>query len=172
MPKRQGKANSLYTTANALSAPLSTAFGTITLDCYSKLKMGLESSRLVSGRCCVMGRTGMIMKAGELIFAPQGRLLLSCTPSQVVATAVSGTVRLRLHHTDEWWTLRAGAQITQNGTQAPEMRSLMPEELDARTHGAWDNWKSMMRAWPALPAPSTVTTNGRSMCPPRWPATA
>ncbi|MCP1213932.1 FecR family protein [Acetobacter okinawensis] len=135
VPKRQGKANSLYTTANALSAPLSTAFGTITLDCYSKLKMGLESSRLVSGRCCVMGRTGMIMKAGELIFAPQGRLLLSCTPSQVVATAVSGTVRLRLHHTDEWWTLRAGAQITQNGTQAPEMRSLMPEELDAQN--AW-----------------------------------
>ena len=135
LPKRQSKANSLYRTANAVSAPLITAFGTITLDCYSTLKMGLESSRLVNGRCCVMGRTGMVMKAGDLIFAPQGRLLLSCTPEQVVATAISGSVRLRRHHTDDWWTMGAGAQITQNGAHPPEMRSLMPEELDAQN--AW-----------------------------------
>ncbi|MFT8418344.1 MAG: DUF4880 domain-containing protein [Acetobacter sp.] len=134
-PKRQGKANSLYTTANAVSAPLNTAFGTITLDCYSSLKMGLETNRLVSGRCCVLGRTGMVMKAGDLIFIPQGRLLLSCTPTQVMATAMSGTVRLRRHHSDEWWTLRAGAQITLRGNSPPEIRSLPPEELDAQN--AW-----------------------------------
>lgn len=134
-PRRQGKANSLYTTSNAVSAPLSTAFGTITLDCYSRLKMGLQSNRLVSGRCCVLGRTGMIMKAGDLIFAPQGRLLLSCTPTQIVATAVSGTVRLRRHHSAEWWTLTSGAQITLRADLPPEVRSLMPDELDAQN--AW-----------------------------------
>ncbi|WP_338333463.1 DUF4880 domain-containing protein [Acetobacter sp. LMG 32666] len=134
-PKRQGKANSLYTTSNAVSAPLSTAFGTIMLDCYSKLKMGLESNRLVSGRCCVLGRTGMVMKAGNLIFVPQGRLLLSCSPTQVTATAISGTVRLRRHHSDEWWTLTSGAQISVQGDLLPEVRSLMPEELDAQN--AW-----------------------------------
>ncbi|MFT8932949.1 MAG: DUF4880 domain-containing protein [Acetobacter syzygii] len=134
-PKRQGKANSLYATANAVSAPLHTAFGTITLDCYSKLKMGLQSSRLVTGRCCVLGRTGMIVKAGNLIFAPQGRLLLSCSPTQVTATSISGTVHLRRHHSDEWWTLNAGAQISLTGDLPPEVRSLLPEEMEAQN--AW-----------------------------------
>lgn len=134
-PKRQGKANSLYTTNNAVSAPLNTAFGTITLDCFSRLKMGLESNRLVNGRCCVQGRTGMIMKAGDFIFAPHGRMLLSCTPTQVMATTVSGTVRLRRHHSDEWWTLTSGAQITLRGDLPPEIRSLLPEELDSQN--AW-----------------------------------
>lgn len=135
VPKRQGKANSLYTTSNAVSAPIDTAFGSITLDCYSKLKMGLQSSRLVDGRCCVQGRTGMVVKAGDLIFAPQGRLLLSCTPTQVMATAVSGTVRLRRHHSDDWWSLSSGAQMTMHNNLQPEVRSLMPEELDAQN--AW-----------------------------------
>lgn len=97
--------------------------------------MGLQSNRLVSGRCCVLGRTGMIMKAGDLIFAPQGRLLLSCTPTQIVATAVSGTVRLRRHHSAEWWNLTSGAQITLRADLPPEVRSLMPDELDAQN--AW-----------------------------------
>ncbi|MFT9160748.1 MAG: hypothetical protein ABF491_10350 [Acetobacter sp.] len=134
-PKRQGKANSLYATANAVSAPLHTAFGTITLDCYSTLKMGLQSSRLVAGRCCVLGRTGMIIKAGNLIFAPRGCLLLTCSPTQVTAISISGTVHLRRHHSDEWWTLSAGAQISLSGNLPPEVRSLLPEEMDAQN--AW-----------------------------------
>ncbi|MFT8885348.1 MAG: DUF4880 domain-containing protein [Acetobacter papayae] len=134
-PKPQGKANSLYVTANGVSAPLHTAFGTITLDCYSQLKMGLESSRLVAGRCCVLGRTGMIVKAGNLIFAPQGRLLLSCSPTQVTATSISGSVRLRRHHSNEWWTLNAGSQISLTGNLPPEVRSLLPEEM--ATQNAW-----------------------------------
>ena len=135
IPKQQGKANSLYATSNAVSAPLHTAFGTITLDCYSKLKMGLQSNRLVEGRCCVLGRTGMIVKAGNLIFAPQGRLLLSCSPTQVTATSISGTVRLRRHHSDEWRTLSAGAQISLTADLPPEVRSLSPEEMEAQN--AW-----------------------------------